>query len=133
MNPFPPKKLTGATNELAKERNRGAAERTLVSWIQNCVSLIGFGMAFERIVSAVDRTFPHRDLLLSQLVGYLVGLSAIGLGVSMLLFAIFGYLAEIRTLEQGDGQSFHLFYSSLVGAVVLFGLVTLFILYLVSY
>lgn len=35
-------KPTGDTNELAKERNRVAAERTLTSWIQNCLILITF-------------------------------------------------------------------------------------------
>ena len=30
-------------NELAKERNREAAERTLMAWIRTALSLIGFG------------------------------------------------------------------------------------------
>ena len=45
MTPSQPNKLRGSTNELAKERNRAAAERTMTTWIQNCLTLIGFGFA----------------------------------------------------------------------------------------
>jgi putative membrane protein len=46
----------GTTNELAKERNRAAAERTMNSWIGNCLGLIGVGVAFDQINQSLRAT-----------------------------------------------------------------------------
>ncbi|MFM7169470.1 MAG: YidH family protein, partial [Cyanobium sp.] len=40
------------TNELAKERNREAAERTLMAWIRTSLSLISFGFGVDKIIGA---------------------------------------------------------------------------------
>jgi len=54
------------TNELAKERNRAAEERTLMAWIRTCLSLISFGFGLDKIVGAINRTrlgaAGHADL-----------------------------------------------------------------------
>ncbi len=54
------------TNELAKERNRAAEERTLMAWIRTCLSLISFGFGLDKIVGAINRTrlgaSSHADL-----------------------------------------------------------------------
>ncbi|WAL61042.1 YidH family protein [Thermocoleostomius sinensis] len=97
--PEPP---TGATNELAKERNRAAAERTLMSWVQNCLSLIGFGIAFDRIFNAIDQTFPNNDRILNTTLTALIGLSAIAAGVILLILAIISYLQQIQGLGQAN-------------------------------
>jgi putative membrane protein len=44
-SPPPVKKSDTATN-LARERNREAAERTLMAWIRTSMSMIGFGIGF---------------------------------------------------------------------------------------
>lgn len=41
-------------NELAKERSRAAAERTLMAWIRTALSLITFGFGIDRLVAAVQ-------------------------------------------------------------------------------
>ncbi|MFM9046496.1 MAG: YidH family protein [Cyanobium sp.] len=44
------------TNELAKERNREAAERTLMAWIRTSLSLISFGFGVDKIIGAINRS-----------------------------------------------------------------------------
>lgn len=52
-------------NELAKERTRAAADRTLMAWIRTSLSLIGFGFGIPTIVKTIeatrlgDRLNPH--------------------------------------------------------------------------
>ncbi len=54
------------TNELAKQRNRDAAERTLMAWIRTCLSLISFGFGLDKIVAAIksqgDAVVGHAGL-----------------------------------------------------------------------
>ena len=40
------------TNELARERNREAADRTLLAWIRTSLALISFGFGIERLGQA---------------------------------------------------------------------------------
>ena len=44
------------TNELAKERNRVAADRTLMAWIRTSLALITFGFGIDKIVAAINRS-----------------------------------------------------------------------------
>ncbi|MEI8250374.1 MAG: DUF202 domain-containing protein, partial [Synechococcus sp. ELA057] len=39
-------------DHLARQRNRDAAERTLMAWIRTCLSLISFGFGLDKIVAA---------------------------------------------------------------------------------
>lgn len=53
-------------DHLARQRNRDAAERTLMAWIRTCLSLISFGFGLDKIVAAINsRTpggSPHAEL-----------------------------------------------------------------------
>lgn len=40
-------------DQLARQRNRDAAERTLMAWIRTCLSLISFGFGLDKIVTAI--------------------------------------------------------------------------------
>lgn len=125
---LPNPKPTGVTNELAKERNRAATERTLTSWIQSCLSLIGFGIAFDRILTALNQLFPANSTVINLRWTHTVGLSVIAFGVLLLVLAIWGYLREIRLLAREDYlyrpiSSFNL--AIVVGAVIIFGLISL--------
>jgi len=43
---------TSLANELARERNREAADRTLLAWIRTSLAMISFGFGIERIGQA---------------------------------------------------------------------------------
>ncbi|MEA5496899.1 YidH family protein [Limnoraphis robusta] len=97
-----PSKPTGATNELAKERNRAAAERTLASWIQNSVTLIGLGIAFEQIFEALETTFPLQSRVILLKYSQILGLSLIALGIALLIIAIIQHRIIIKSIERDN-------------------------------
>lgn len=97
-----PSKPTGTTNELAKERNRAAAERTLTSWIQNSIALIGFGIAFDQIFAALQQSFPQENLTSILKFAQSLGLSLIALGIGLLILAIIQYYIEVKSIEAED-------------------------------
>jgi putative membrane protein len=86
--------------ELARERTRAAADRTLMAWIRTTLSLIGFGFAIAK----------YRDILLA---GGLItrppeeynttlifGLSFISLGVFGLLAAVMQHWRILKNIEK---------------------------------
>lgn len=46
-------------DQLARQRNRDAAERTLMAWIRTCLSLISFGFGLDKIVAAINSRLPN--------------------------------------------------------------------------
>jgi len=92
---FPEPSSYNLNNELAKERTRAAADRTLMAWIRTSLSLIGFGFGIPTIVKTLETTRigvhinPHHFT-------NVVGLSFIAVGV----FAITAALKEHRRMLQ---------------------------------
>lgn len=95
-----PSKPTGATNELAKERNRAAAERTVAAWIQNSVTLIGLGIAFDQIFAALQQAFPQQSRVILLKYSQILGLSLIALGIALLIIAIIQHRIIIKSIER---------------------------------
>ena len=99
MTNHPKKDLS---NELAKERNRQASDRTLMAWVRTSLSLIGFGFgiaSFRDILleGGLIRN-PHKGFN-----GALVfGLSFISLGVLGLLAATLQHWNILQHLKQDD-------------------------------
>lgn len=93
---------TNETTELAKTRNRLAADRTLTSWIQSSLGLIGFGAGFQSIFAAVNRSFPQNNSVINQNITYAISLSAIGFGIFLLIPILIPYRNYIKSLEREE-------------------------------
>ncbi|AFZ45015.1 protein of unknown function DUF202 [Halothece sp. PCC 7418] len=102
MSVSQPEKPSGTTNELAKERNRAAAERTINSWIGHSLALIGFGIAFEQITQSLRERFPEANPLITENVAHAIGLTFIGLDIILLIIALVQHRLEIKTIERAD-------------------------------
>ena len=89
------------TNELARERNRAAADRTLMAWIRTALAMIGFGFGVSKLYDALEKANPDRvkDTLNSA---YVVGEALIALGVLGLLAAVIQHSQILKKI--GDEQ-----------------------------
>ncbi|QKD83686.1 DUF202 domain-containing protein [Thermoleptolyngbya sichuanensis A183] len=88
-------------NELAKERNRAAAERTLLAWIRTSLSLIGFGFGIDQIVTAIQRT-RRLDYLGTMYLARITGLAFIAVGLYAMLSATIEHRQELRRIQRDD-------------------------------
>ncbi len=88
-------------NELARERNREAAERTLMAWIRTALSLIGFGFGIGKLDAYLQGAGLHTrfDLPHSSLI---FGSSFIVLGILGLLAAIVQHSRVLKRLSRPD-------------------------------
>jgi len=96
-------KQKNVSNELAKERTREAADRTLMAWIRTCLSLIGFGFGIAKfrdiLVEAGMRRGPehiHSTLIF--------GLSFISLGIFGLLAAMIQHWRILQHIKFEEFQ-----------------------------
>jgi putative membrane protein len=87
------------TNELARRRNRDAAERTLMAWIRTCLSLISFGFGLDKIVGAIDKVSgssgPRPGVVA-------VALAFVITGIVAMAAATVQHLRELRRLQRTD-------------------------------
>ncbi len=91
--------------ELAKERNRAAAERTLMAWIRTSLALIGFGFGIDRVVEAIYGLYPAARIRPVQL-SRVLGLAYIALGLYAMIVAAIEHQRELR-LIQHQGNYFY--------------------------
>ncbi|APD47845.1 DUF202 domain-containing protein [Synechococcus sp. CS-602] len=88
-------------NELAKERSRAAAERTMMAWIRTSLSLISFGFGLDKIVGAINASRFEG----SSQAGLSVRLVAIGfvlIGIVSMSAATRQHLRTLRQLKRDD-------------------------------
>lgn len=87
------------TDELARRRNRDAAERTLMAWIRTCLSLISFGFGLDKIVGAIDKVSgssgPRPGVVA-------VALAFVITGIVAMAAATVQHLTELKRLQRID-------------------------------
>ena len=79
--------MSNANTELAKTRNRAAAERTTVAWIRTALTLIGFGFGLDKIIRAIRDAGGEANIG-NDLGVQLISLAFIGVGIFTLLIAM---------------------------------------------
>ncbi|MGL5832878.1 MAG: YidH family protein [Waterburya sp.] len=85
--------------ELAKERNRSAAERTLMAWIRTSLSLISFGFGIDSIVSAIRSSQATEDINPVRF-SRIFGLAFIALGIYAMIVAAIEHRKELRHIQR---------------------------------
>ncbi len=118
---------TNDVTELARERNRQAAERTVTAWINASLLLIGFGIVIEEIPATLRRSLPQTNPAINLQISHLLGLGTIAVGIVLLIPVSVAHYQTIKLLEQADyvAHPAHVQLAIAVGAVILFGLVAL--------
>jgi putative membrane protein len=94
-----PPKTTNVATELARERTRQAADRTLMAWVRTALSLIGFGFAIAKyrdiLMKAGFITRPPEEFNTTLI----FGLSFISLGVFGLLTAVLQHWRILQAIK----------------------------------
>jgi putative membrane protein len=89
------------TNELARERNREAADRTLLAWIRTSLAMISLGFGIERLGQAavgLDGDVVGLSLLKTRIAGGLL----ISLGIAATLAGIWEHRHMLQAILDKD-------------------------------
>ena len=90
--------MSNTNTELAKTRNRAAAERTTLAWIRTALALISFGFGLDKIISAIREAGGEANP--SDDVGVqLMSMAFIGVGIFTLLIAMRQHKRELIRLR----------------------------------
>lgn len=98
MSSTPSRQPMNSQVELAKERNRIAAERTLLTWIRQGLTLISLGFGTSEIVNTILGQLSNTERLIR--LAYFSGLVMVALGTYAVSAAAIEYWREIKKLEQ---------------------------------
>jgi putative membrane protein len=96
---LPEEESYNLNNELAKERTRAAADRTLMAWIRTSLSLIGFGFGIPTIIRTIEATRISKAIN-SHHFSNIVGLSFIGIGTFAMVAALKDHRRIVRRIER---------------------------------
>lgn len=91
---------TNPSTELARERSREAADRTLMAWVRTSLSLITFGFGIHRLFDYIERVDASTGVDPMR-ASRIVGGSLIALGVFGLAAAIVQHWRILQRLKRG--------------------------------
>jgi len=87
------------TDELARQRNRNALDRTLMAWIRTCLSLISFGFGLDKIIEVLYRSLEAPTAHAGWGVR-LVAMAFVLTGIVAMLAATVQYRRDLQRLRQ---------------------------------
>jgi putative membrane protein len=96
--PGPP---TSLVNELTRERNREAADPTLLAWIRTSLAMISLGFAIERLGQAAVASNQRFDGA-AQTKTRFFGVALIGLGVAATLAGMWEHRRLLTAIAAND-------------------------------
>lgn len=89
--------LSDINTELAKARNRAAADRTTLAWIRTSLALISFGFGLDQVISAIHTMNAHNSANESGV--HLVSIAFIAVGIFTLAVAAKQHKLELSRLN----------------------------------
>jgi putative membrane protein len=92
---------TSLVNELARERNREAADRTLLAWIRTSLAMISLGFGIERLGQAAV-SLDGRLTAFSPLKTRVFGAALIALGMAATLAGMWEHRLMLRAIARDD-------------------------------
>jgi len=101
MNDDQPNGPTSVVNELARERNREAADRTLLAWIRTSLAMISLGFAIERL-GQVAHVMEGRLANFSPLKTRIFGSALIALGIAATLVGMWEHRRVLAAIKNVD-------------------------------
>lgn len=88
--------------DLARERSRWAAERTLMAWIRTSISMISFGFAIDKVIAwlyvqeqSIDRGWGY----------HVLGIAFVSCGILLLLLSSAEHLIILKRLQRQFGKN----------------------------
>jgi putative membrane protein len=101
LNDDQPTGPTSVVNELARERNREAADRTLLAWIRTSLAMISLGFAIER-VGQVAFVMDGRLANFAPLKTRVFGSALIMLGITATLVGMWDHRHVLAAIKNAD-------------------------------
>ncbi len=96
-----PENPSSLPNELARERNREAADRTLLAWIRTSLAMISFGVGIERLgQAALD--FDGKLLGFSIVKTRVAGGTLVVLGIAATLAGMWEHRHVLAAITRSD-------------------------------
>lgn len=89
------------TNELARERNREAADRTLLAWIRTSLAMISLGFGIERLGQAA-LSLDGKSAGFSPLKTQVFGTTLILLGIAATLAGMWEHRGVLAAISRED-------------------------------
>ena len=94
-------------NELARERNREAADRTLLAWIRTSLAMISLGFGMERL-GQVALDLDGQAAGFSPLKTRLFGAALVTLGILATLAGMWEHRLMLRAILREDLSLIHI-------------------------